>query len=315
MHSVIRVGAFALAGVAMSACGGGGGSSAPAALGQGTLSVAMTDAPVDDVTELHIEFDGVVVKPKNGAQLEFPFTTPVTLDLAMLTEDNTATLLNGEVLPAGEYNWIRLDVNADCDTVMDSFVRDQAGGQVELRVPSARGLQLSSGFVITANQNTSFVIDWDLRKGLNNPQGSSCYKLKPSLRIVDMTAYGSIEGTVSDTVFGEAALACTSDINTGAGNVVYVYEGLDVTPDDIDDVDPEPVTTANVRWDAQSETYRYMAAFLSPGDYTVALTCQGTDDQIPDPDMPELDADDAVVFTAGTNVTVAHGVTAQVNFE
>lgn len=238
----------------------------------------------------------------------------MSIDLATLTEDNTEMLLNGQTLPAGEYNWVRLDVNADCDTVLDSFVDDDAGGMVELRVPSAQGLQLGNGFVIIANQNTSFVVDWDLRKGLNDPQGSNCYKLKPSLRIIDMTTHGSIAGTVDPLLISDAA-ACTSDSNTEAGNVVYIYEGADIMPDDIDDIDPEPVTTANVRYDATTDTYDYLSAFLSPGEYTAAFTCQGRDDAIPDEDMPDLVIDNDVTFTAGQNVTVADGQTATTNFQ
>jgi hypothetical protein len=296
----------------IAACGGGGSSSS--APSQGSLSLQITDAPVDGVTGVTVEFTGITVNPRNGAHLEFPFDSPLSIDLATLTEDNTEMLLNGQTLPAGEYNWVRLDVNADCDTVFDSFVNDDTGGMVELRVPSAQGLQLGNGFVITANQNTSFVVDWDLRKGLNDPQGSNCYKLKPSLRIIDMTTHGSIAGTVDPLLISNAA-ACTSDSNTEAGNVVYIYEGADIMPDDIDDIDPEPVTTANVRYDATTDTYDYMAAFLSPGEYTAAFTCQGRDDAIPDEDMPDLVIDNDVTFTAGQNVTVADGQTAITNFQ
>jgi hypothetical protein len=310
----------------LSACGGGGSSSnAPA---QGSLTIAVTDAPVDGVTGVTVEFTGITVKPKTGSQLTFEFDEPAQIDLATLTEDNTATLLNGQTLPAGEYNWVRLDVNADCDTTFDSFVDEDTGGMVELSVPSARGLQLSSGFVITANQNTSFVIDWDLRKGLvdpqnypqNDPQGSSCYKLKPSLRIIDLTEYGSIAGSVDPALID--ATGCTSDPNTEAGNVVYVYEGADVVPDDIDaidatedpDTDPEPVTTANVRFNAETSTYDYMAAFLSPGSYTAAFTCQGQDDVIPDEDMPSLEDNNVIEFIGAQNVEVVDGETAMADF-
>lgn len=292
----------------LGACGGGS-SSGP---GQGTLSIQLTDAPVDGVTNVTVEFAGITVNPNDGPHIDFTFDTPVAVDLAALTEDNTEILLNGEILPAGEYNWIRLNVNADCDTVFDSFVSVDTGGDVELRVPSARGLQLGNGFVITANQNTSFVIDWDLRMGLVDPQGSSCFKLRPSLRIIDMTQHGSIAGTVDPSLISDPA--CTSDPNTEAGNVVYVYEGSDVVPDDIDDNDPEPVTTANVRFDSNSGNYEYMAAFLSPGPYTAAFTCQGQDDIIPDDENPQLDADDDISFTPGMNVEVVDGQTATVNF-
>ena len=132
---------------------------------------------------------------------------------------------------------------------------------MELRIPSAQGLQLGNEFVITANQHTSFVLDWGLRQATNDPQGSSCYKLRPSLRIVDVTAHGSIAGTVDPLLISNAS--CTSDPNTDAGNVGYVYEGSNVLPDDIDDIDPDPISTANVR---------FVAAYLPPEACTAAFT-------------------------------------------
>ena len=50
------------------------------------------------------------------------FDSPIAVNLAALTEDNTEVILNGETLPAGEHNRVRLNVNAECDTVFDSFV-------------------------------------------------------------------------------------------------------------------------------------------------------------------------------------------------
>ena len=58
-----------------------------------------------------------------------------------------------------------------------------------------------------------------------------------------------------------------------------------------------------------------MAAFLSPGEYTAAFTCQGQDDDIPDADMPDLVVDNDIAFTSGLNVTVVDDQTATANFE
>ncbi|MBV1905723.1 MAG: DUF4382 domain-containing protein [Pseudomonadales bacterium] len=306
--------------------GGCGGSSSSSGVNEGTLSLQITDAPVDGVLAVNVEFSGITVKPKNGEQIAFVYDEPKPIDLLSLNEGNTATLLNGQTLPAGEYNWVRLDVNADCDGNFSSSVVD-GQGPIELEVSSARGLQLSSGFVITANQDTSFVIDWNLRLGLTNPGGSECYKLKPSLRITDLTEHGTIAGSVDPLLINDES--CTSDVNTQAGNVVYIFEGADVEPDDIDDVeidessdgveatdtDPDPVTTANVLYNAQSGSYEYMAAFLSPGDYTAAFTCQGQDDSIPDEELLDDDANDEIVFSAVSNTLVVNGETSEVNFE
>jgi hypothetical protein len=120
-----------------------------------------------------------------------------------------------------------------------------------------------------------------------------------------MTEYGTIAGSVDPLLID--ASGCTSDPNTEAGNVVYVYEGAAVKPDDIDNIDPEPVTTANVRFNAETSTYDYMAVFLSAGSYTAAFTCQGQNDVIPDEDMPGLVVDNAIGFALGQDVEADGG--------
>lgn len=295
--------------VLLAACGGGGGGSRT-----GTLSVAITDAPVDGVDQVWVEFDAIEVKPKNGSAISFAFDTPLSVDLKTLTGSNTEVLLNSEEVPAGEYNWIRLIVNADFDGVFDSYVMTDTGEQVEIRVPGGE-LKLVSGFTVVGGGEASFVIDWNLRMGLTLPPGQDGYLLKPAHRIIDLQDYGGIEGAVDTALITDES--CSSDPNTGEGNEVYVFAGAGVTPDDVDDVDPEPVTTARVMLNQDSGNYEYSLPFMAPGTYTVAFTCQAGDDISPDPTVqppPDPAADNAIDFTAGIDVTVVAEQTQTVNF-
>jgi hypothetical protein len=288
--------------IGVSACGGGGGGSSDTT--DGTLSIAITDAPADDALEVWVRFTGMTLKPQNGPQDPITFATPVDVDLASLTDGNTVTLLNDVRVAAGRYEWIRFEVDAEFDDNFDySYVVTSMGGEEDLKVPSDR-LRLVSGFVVTVNQNTSFVIDWDLRKGLTNPVGLDGWFLRPALRIVDMTEYGSISGTVADSLTSDSpgeppATQCNNDPNDDSGNVVYVFEDV-VTADDIttlDDTDVDPLTTANVRQD-DGGIYRYSVAFLSPGEYTIAFTCQGLSED-PETDDPLLFVSDTVTVVDG----------------
>jgi hypothetical protein len=87
---------------------------------------------------------------------------------------------------------------------------------------------------------------------------------------------------------------------------VYVYEGSGVTPDDIDaDVNtPDPVTTATVKLD--NGTYSYKAAFLEAGSYTIAFTCDAAAD--------DLMVDDTLAFSGTTTVSVTAGMDTPHNF-
>jgi hypothetical protein len=299
-------------GLLLAGCGGGGSGGGA---GSGTLTVAITDAPVDEVTEVVVEFTGVSVKPKEGPPLEFTLASPRSIDLRSLTGDNSELLLDGVEVPAGEYNWLRLHVNAEIDGTLDSYVMREDGGQFELRVPSggSSGLQLVRGFTVLAGGDTAFVIDWNLRQGLVRPPGlGGSYLLQPALRIVDMAEYGAIAGTVDAALTADPA--CTSDPNTGAGNAVYVYSGAGIVPDDIDGNEPDPLTTAEVRYNGASGSWEYRASFLPVGSYTVAFTCQAADDRVPDPTAPGEDYSDLIDFTAGQDAEVTVGQVTTIDF-
>jgi len=298
--------------ILMSACGGSGSGPAenptPVESGTGSLSLFITDAPVDDVAEVWVQFSGIEVKPRTGPAISFTFDDPVNVDLLALQGENHAPLLVDAELPAGEYDWIALAVNAEFDAVMDSYVVPAAGGQVELRVPSGSesGLRLVSGFSITVNRNTSFMIDWDLRRALTRPSGQPGYFLRPALRITDLTEYGTIAGTVDDALL--MAEGCSNDLAEDRGNLVYVYEGADVTPADIAGAATDPLTTAIVAQnDEAAGAYTYAVHYLSPGDYTVAFTCQGLNE-----DPAALDE---LVFVQPQNATVIDRQTTSVDFE
>jgi hypothetical protein len=301
---VVKSGGAAFALVALAACSSGSGSGP----GTGTLTVALTDAPVDGVAEIWIEFDGVTLRRSGGPPIEILFEEAVSIDLLTLTDGNSVLLLDGEELPAGTYQQLALHVNAQHDGVYDSYVVTYDEQQIELFIPSGAqtGLKLIDGFTITANQETSFLIDWDARMGLVNPPGLPGYILRPTLRIIDMTEYGILTGTVAMPLVTHAA--CLNDLNLDTGNAVYIYDQFDTStdePDDIGGAGHTPVATAAVTQEPTGE-YTY-EVILSPGEYTVAFTCQaGADD-------PE--EDDDIEFVAPTQVSVLDGEVSEVHFE
>jgi hypothetical protein len=273
--------------VLLSAGCDGGGSSDP--LEAGYVNIAITDAPVDTVTEVWVEFSGVSIKPRDTGVLDFEFNEPLYIDLLTLRGENTSSLLTNQAVPRGAYNWIRLDVNADADGVFDSYVMTEAGAMIELVVTSQEGLQLGSGFTITSGQASNFVIDWDLRKGLTMPNGQDQeWKLRPALRITDMAESGTISGMVDEGLLSGGT--CTSNL----------AEDTDLVA-----VATDPVVTAAVTQD-ENGMYSYSAAYMSTGDYTVAFTCQSLDD---DPG-----AVDSLDFSVPQNVAVTNGVNTTADF-
>lgn len=283
--------AAVVAAVVLAGCSGGGGSGSS---GRTSLSVSLMDAPVDGVTAVHVRITGIWLKPESGPAVQLTLANgPRTVNLIELTDTNAAILVDDAPITPGHYEWLAMDVSAEHDNVMDSYVVTTTGGQEELRVPSGR-VRLVSGFDIAANQATRFLFDWDMRTGLVDPPGLPGYLLKPAFRMLEVTEYGVLSGTVAAGTITAAANVCnTDDANLDLGNVVYVFAGSNVTPDDIDGTD-DPIATADVV--PVNGIYSYRVA-LTAGDYTVAFTCQAADD--------EPETNETIAFLGAVNVTMA----------
>jgi hypothetical protein len=103
-------------------CSGGGNDS-----GTGTLSVGITDAPVDFASSVVVTFSGVELKPHGGEAFSIDFAEDKTLDLLTLQGINRAPILDGETVPAGTRR-MRLKVKADPDVAGDSYIQLEEGG-------------------------------------------------------------------------------------------------------------------------------------------------------------------------------------------
>jgi len=289
----------------LAGCSGGGGGS-PGETGRMSLSV--TDAPIDDASSVVVQFSGVAFKREGEAPevVQNLSPSPRQLDLLGYQEGRAALLLDGVTLPAGRYEWVRLIVDTQ-QNVRDSYIVRTTGEECELRVPSGAesGLKLNRGFTLPADGSVALTIDFDLRKSIHAPPGQrgsagDCtqgYLMRPTLRIVDDANVGAIAGTIDADLVTEDCLP-----------KVYVFSGDGVTPDDIEesgaapDVDPLLVTNVNVQNGATS--YSYRAAFLTPGSYTVAFTCD--DDDPTD--------DDVLTFLTPQTVAVQNNLIGSANF-
>lgn len=279
--------------VALAGCGTDQNESA-------SFSLNITDAPVDSATAVVVQFTGVELKPSNGSAIQIDFDAPKSINLLELQEGRSEALITAEEIEAGSYEWMRLKVNAE-NMVIDSYIEFEDGTQHSLFVPSGAqtGLKLVRGFDVAVGQTANFTVDFDLRKSIVDPRGANAdFYLKPALRVLDNTEIGEIEGTVNSQTM--EAGDCLAN-----GGVVYVYEGLDVTPDDEGSA-TSPLVSANVNYDSALNAYDYKVAFLAPGDYTVSLTCQAN------LDSPEVD--DQISFLESFNATVEADASTTVDF-
>lgn len=263
-------------------CGNGSGSD-PMVNGrtggdETRLTLKVTDAPIDGINQAWIQFTAVEVKPEDGDALSFPLDTPQTINLLALTGNRSEVLLDNVVVPAGDYEWIKLKVNAEWDGILDSYVRLTDGSEPELRIPSGAtsGLLLNRGFDAEAAVPLHLTIDFDLRKSIVVTGGGD-YMMNPVLNLVEDKYTGTLNGIIGVSLL--TGPSC-SDADPATGNAIYVFSGGHATPDDISNSNNGPYTTTTLNYNVDTGHYEYEVGFLPEGDYTVAFTCAADDDHL-----------------------------------
>ncbi|MEC9386875.1 DUF4382 domain-containing protein [Marinobacter sp. bablab_jr008] len=303
MKQMSRVFVVSALASALVACGGSGGSSSSGETG--SVSVGLTDAPTMELSSVNIAFNAIRLKPADGDWLGFNLDETGVVDLLTLQGGVTEPLITNEEVPAGVYNEIRLIIDTD-----NSYVTKESNGdsQFTLAVPSGEqsGLKLKGDFVVAADSSNNFTIDFDVRKSIVDPQGQALadYMLKPVLRLVDNLEVGAIEGTVDYATIAQTR--GTDDVEDTLADceydgAVYVYEGTDVEPIDLNVTrdGTNPLMVVPVTAQESGSLYEWTAAFLTEGQYTIAYSCQ----------LDNNETDETLEFDGQQNVSVVAGET------
>jgi hypothetical protein len=233
------------------ACGGGGGDGGTPAGGQGTLRVALTDAPscyehvYVTVEKVRVHTSASAGDGESGWQ-ELVLAAPRRIDLLTLT-NGVLEELGSMPLPAGRYSQVRLVLAENGGSApLANAVQPRGGQLVALRTPSAQqsGLKLQAHFDVVANQIADLVLDFDACKSVVRAGNSGNYNLKPVVSVTPRFTT-SVQGFVTSTL----ALSATSVSAQQNGVVVR-----STTPD---------------------ASGRFVLAFLPGGTYDIVLTSEG----------------------------------------
>ncbi|MEX1670097.1 DUF4382 domain-containing protein [Zhongshania guokunii] len=323
-----RIAGYSLiAGLGLSLLTACGGSSSNGSAKSSTASFSVTDAPVDDIDAVKITFSRIDLKPANGDIVSLTFDEPVVIDnLLDLTGNAASPIISDAVVPAGDYQWLRIFVTGGFP---DSTVLPKLGNETDLFIPgqqngnannngTPRSLKLNTGFTVPTGGNADFTIDFVLRKGLTKPANSDHYLLRPAMRLVNNVEVGTISGTVDNTVIASNACGPT-------GISVYLYEGdlnaNSQVPDDIydpninadidevsDDVSGQrPISSAEVSMN-DSSVYTFEIGFVraTEAGYSLALTCQSS--------LDDAASDDDINFIEVLPVVVTANQTSELSF-
>ncbi|QBY05902.1 DUF4382 domain-containing protein [Thalassotalea sp. HSM 43] len=311
----------------LTACGGSSDSDNDSMV---AFNLAVSDAPVDHAVSVVACFNEVELKGGDNSQIfivggdngevaandvckdETGNVVPNThgIDLMQFTGDDAAVLIEGTMIPVGQYTQMRLSITPE--SYAEVKVMDEETGEyteqtkmVSVSVPSNE-LKLD-GFVATQGNEVSLTVEFDLRKSMVNPQNSEDLVLKPrGVRLVDNNTAGHIEGDVN-----ELRIQGESCDNNGA--FVYLYEGTIAVADMGDlhydansnyaGVKTEPLASVAVVMEEQGG-YEYEIGYVQAGQYTLALTCSADNSE----------QSDELTFIMAKTADVADKQTSEVNF-
>ncbi len=308
----------------LTGCGGSSSDNSNDNMPLPSFSLSVSDAPVDDLTEVVICFNQIELKSSGGDAV---FTignesgmiatndlcldndgsvipNTVGIDLKQYTGSDSIALIEGISIAAGDYTQLRL-LMSDGSYGTDA----QTNEKITISVPSNE-LKLDA-FTATLGGTVDFTLEFDLNKAMTNPVGQAGYFLKPrGVRLVNNNEAGHIEGTVSETLLLNNQCTPLSDSSVNVASV-YMYDGSNVAIDTLEDNGGDenkslPYTSTAVTFDSEQTSYNFEIGFIKAGDYTIAVSCDIEDD-------PEIDEE--INFITSQNVTVLAGSSpVQVNF-
>lgn len=179
----------------LAACGGGGGGGGDAGapvLSNGTLRVALTDAPSCGYDAVHVTVQRLRVHARgdaadsDGGWSELVLSPARRLDLLTLSNGVLEEL--GQLpLPAGRYTQLRLVLAAnDAANPLANAVTPTGGAPVALDTPSGTqsGIKLNAQIDVETGKVADVVLDFDACKSVVRRGNSGRYNLKPVISVL-----------------------------------------------------------------------------------------------------------------------------------
>ena len=202
----------------LAACGGGSSTTSGSATGQGTLRVALTDAPSCGFDEVNVTVEKVRVHRSSTAADADAGWSEVVLNPARRV--NLLDLTNGVLaelgqteLPAGIYTQLRLQLASNGSTgPYANSVVPTGGTETPLDTPSAQqsGLKMNVNLTVAANELADVVLDFDACKSVVTRGASGRYNLKPVVTVLPRVR---LDGLVAEGMVAPAIALPTSTVS------------------------------------------------------------------------------------------------------
>lgn len=260
-------GLIAVAAVSAAACSGGGGG------GTGRVTVRLTDAATPTVVTAVVTISKISLQGDAG---ETVLTrTPATVSLLALANE-TATLVEDAVVPAGTYQQLRFQITGgyievpaaggatEIFATSPSYEGLPAGAQVagELKMPSAAqsGIKVTmpASALVVSQDSKIMLVDFDVAQSFGHEAGGSgSWVMHPVIKGVDFTLSGNVVTTLK--------LADGVTLPTVNGTALTLGDFSAVLRDEGGAEETLPYA------DAGNGTYAATFRYLMPGPYTVEV--------------------------------------------
>jgi hypothetical protein len=276
------------------------------ACGDNLLTADLATTAPAKVSEIWVPLEGIQLEDEDG-NITTLSTDSELVNLTAFDSGALHALISAENIDSATYVGVRLRFGDDSD----AYVVDEDGDEHDLTIDTtdmpyadidmAVDGNDSSTILDNSDEDFALVLTLDLRLSLADTDDG--YVLTPVLRAVQSEDASTVEGSVSESLLSKSS--CQQDRDLAEGVAVYLFESHDTTPDDYDGVDADPIATAPVT--GSSGSYRYSLDDLAAGDYTVALTCDG--------DEEDGQSNDDLSFRDDQNVTLDNSDSETIDFD
>lgn len=240
---------------------------------ESSFDVQLVADPVDQIQRVTLPLDGVSLQTTDGQSRDLRLDDAVEVDLLQFELDNPYSLIGNAEIAEGSYRSIQLLIDAD-----GAELQRLGGGVFPIDLATNTPFA-DIAFSVDDDSSVSVDLALDLRLSLSE-RADNRYRLAPVLRAV-------LSGD-SAQVRGEVSAILLADPDCAIGAAVYLFEGLDIEPDERDGAGVEPIATAPVRNDPFSGLPAYRLGVLTEASYTLALTCDGEFEDGLDAANPEV---------------------------
>jgi len=255
----------------------------------GTVSVSLTDGPWEDAMQMVLHVAGLEMRHSDGSIVTVDMAGgPMSIDMMQLQNGDSQMLIDGVEVPMGQYDWMRLVI----DPSQSYIDLASTGGRHNMRMGSdaIEGLEIHEPFRIGQSLHSDFMLDFDIRRGVQHHSGSMMggeYQLHSAMRMIDMNESGGLMGEVHASLIDINHPDCD---NQPGGNWAYLFHGDTTEPDDIAVTESDgmdgPIAADRIELDVMTGEHRYHFGYLEPGNYRVAITCSSEWDEVGDDDHP-----------------------------